>query len=620
MYNKYMDKLTKLYGAFGGTKLTFNQLAQDAQSAGVKNFTGSADQLKQAYDFKINAVTKDPTNAAWWAGGGDQGLAKGFIAGDYSGIEDYKGNDNPFTNPNIRYDASGRAVDEKGQIINVQTNNNIPIGQVIGNINNPTNNPNFDASSQTIQPITSSGGKSPYDLVSTIQNNINQTTTTPVFNLPQGTLLKEGTFNNDSVKQLQGLLGIIADGDFGPQTKASVITFQKANGLTPDGIVGPQTMAALNAKFGQQTQQPIYDNKTGFLTPYGQSLGAKPVQTNDPSKQVGATIGTTTSGVTNSASARINLEKARVEAERVFGKIPKAPTFTAPEDLTKLAGAKADRETLAREQESLLAERLALDAEFQQFASQQGKGVTEAGRIGAISEERRNYDYRKAQLDRQELVLETKLANRNTTIKEIMGNQQTDFANATAQYDKAFNQALKMYDIMDDEADEIKANAKANLDVLGSMYSSQIEAGKLSPLSITLAQKRELEKLELQAGLPIGSTLAIIQTLKPGEEEIYKSFDKNTGNLYITTKNASGKVTTKIIKAGAPDASDAETNTITQRLEGNKGSDGYVDPYYYRQLRQNSKISPSQFDARYRHYVNPASHSLVGFSDDETLF
>lgn len=36
------------------------------------------------------------------------------------------------------------------------------------------------------------------------------------------------------------------DGINGPQTKAAVKAFQKANGLTPDGIVGPKTMAALD--------------------------------------------------------------------------------------------------------------------------------------------------------------------------------------------------------------------------------------------------------------------------------------------------------------------------------------------------------------------------------------
>jgi peptidoglycan hydrolase-like protein with peptidoglycan-binding domain len=47
------------------------------------------------------------------------------------------------------------------------------------------------------------------------------------------------------VKYLQKKLGITADGDFGPNTKAAVVAFQKKHGLTADGIVGPKTWKAV---------------------------------------------------------------------------------------------------------------------------------------------------------------------------------------------------------------------------------------------------------------------------------------------------------------------------------------------------------------------------------------
>lgn len=49
----------------------------------------------------------------------------------------------------------------------------------------------------------------------------------------------------DEVKKLQELLGITADGLFGPGTEKAVIAFQKANRLDADGIVGPRTWALL---------------------------------------------------------------------------------------------------------------------------------------------------------------------------------------------------------------------------------------------------------------------------------------------------------------------------------------------------------------------------------------
>jgi len=42
----------------------------------------------------------------------------------------------------------------------------------------------------------------------------------------------------------QKIVGVTADGKFGPQTKAATIKWQADHGLTADGIVGPQTWGA----------------------------------------------------------------------------------------------------------------------------------------------------------------------------------------------------------------------------------------------------------------------------------------------------------------------------------------------------------------------------------------
>ena len=56
--------------------------------------------------------------------------------------------------------------------------------------------------------------------------------------------IKKGC-KGDDVKTLQKLLGVFADGDFGPKTDAAVRAFQKSHGLFADGIVGDKTWAAL---------------------------------------------------------------------------------------------------------------------------------------------------------------------------------------------------------------------------------------------------------------------------------------------------------------------------------------------------------------------------------------
>lgn len=54
-------------------------------------------------------------------------------------------------------------------------------------------------------------------------------------------------FHTTAVKVIQADLRVSADGQWGPQTQAAVIAFQRKQQLTPDGIVGPATWRALAA-------------------------------------------------------------------------------------------------------------------------------------------------------------------------------------------------------------------------------------------------------------------------------------------------------------------------------------------------------------------------------------
>lgn len=89
--------------------------------------------------------------------------------------------------------------------------------------------------------------------------------------------LSEGSTGAE-VGELQGLLAISKDNDFGPQTKQAVVDYQTKHGLVPDGIVGPKTWSALLGipagphiadyasydEFAQAYQHVIAQNAYGF--------------------------------------------------------------------------------------------------------------------------------------------------------------------------------------------------------------------------------------------------------------------------------------------------------------------------------------------------------------------
>lgn len=56
--------------------------------------------------------------------------------------------------------------------------------------------------------------------------------------------LRRGDRGED-VRTVQEVVGLPADGRFGPHTEAKVREIQRAVGLVPDGIVGPKTWVEL---------------------------------------------------------------------------------------------------------------------------------------------------------------------------------------------------------------------------------------------------------------------------------------------------------------------------------------------------------------------------------------
>ena len=83
------------------------------------------------------------------------------------------------------------------------------------------------------------------DLDSAPNFNIQHPPQTPTTTQNAYPVLRMGSSDKEAVKRLQSLLGVSADGAFGPITLKVLIAFQLSKRLTPDGICGKLTWTAL---------------------------------------------------------------------------------------------------------------------------------------------------------------------------------------------------------------------------------------------------------------------------------------------------------------------------------------------------------------------------------------
>lgn len=77
------------------------------------------------------------------------------------------------------------------------------------------------------------------------------------------------------VQCLQSILGVTADGKFGPLTKAKLISFQSAKGLTADGIAGPVSRKILNVYIASLPNNGNYPAGCTSVTGYSPTTGIK---------------------------------------------------------------------------------------------------------------------------------------------------------------------------------------------------------------------------------------------------------------------------------------------------------------------------------------------------------
>ena len=241
----------------------------------------------------------------------------------------------------------------------------------------------------------------------------------------------------------------------------------------------------------------------------------------------GGTTGGTTSG--SSSGVGTSTEARAKEMGLNLPTPPTAPDLFTTENQAELATLKSERAVIQEEIANLMNEKMIIQEEMQTYSDQQ-VGLPEAGRVGAVAEKGKELQRRLDVLNRRELVLETKLSNRNTVISELMGLQKTEYDNAVQIYKLEYDKAIKTYELLDEKASEIKKDSMASWQVLAKQY----EALGLTWDTLGPVRQQQIEALAIQAGMPGMSQY--IGALPAGSTRISTNLVKDTAgnNIYQT--------------------------------------------------------------------------------------
>ncbi len=336
------------------------------------------------------------------------------------------------------------------------------------------------------------------------------------------------------------------------------LTQRIQNGSTPaptttsgtgDRLLGPAEYTNLRTQYG--ATPATFDNwfrrddkgniylKGGGGTNTAPSAGSTPANNTAPAPTTNSTTETTNN--TQSANTQSSVvvtsdsERARIRQEALdriktdlSGGAEKPSVFKTADEFKRLRqeqGIVQDEEELA----SLRNEAALANQEMRQFKSTAGQGVSEGGRIGAISEAERNLNFRLEGLAIREQNVLSRVNSKNTYINAAIKAGQEDYSTALENYNTEFTRNLKAVELYNQELDDQQKDALTGLTTITNLLKDKnLDFDSLDP-----AVKTQFETLSLQAGLPSGIMQSIFAA-KPNEEiaSIQKNDDGTTTVLY----------------------------------------------------------------------------------------
>lgn len=148
---------------------------------------------------------------------------------------------------------------------------------------------------------------------------------------------------------------------------------------------------------------------------------------------------------------------------------------------------------------------------------------------GRVSEIERQEAERIDTINREIAFLTDQISTAYGVMDTYINLMGMDYQDAYQRYQDEYDKNLQIYKLVDEELDERKASARANLQT----FANAIMSGNLSYGQLSQDQKLSINKLELQSGLPVG----FVSSLRMSPSDQLLSVNDKTGEALLMDAN-----------------------------------------------------------------------------------
>lgn len=289
--------------------------------------------------------------------------------------------------------------------------------------------------------------------------------------------------------------------------------------------------------------------------------------------------------VVTSEAERAKMRKAEIERIKaeLTGGMEAPETFSSVEEYERLR----KEEGIVRDEEELSAirdEYRQSQEELRQFKFRAGQGVSEQGRLGAISEAEANLGFRREGLAIREQAVIDRLNSKNSYIDMALKLGFQDYQVARSAYESNWSQNFQAIQLYNQELDDKKQDALTSFQTMTNLLS---EAG-LSALTPEMSS--QMDSLALQAGLPAG----VFQTALQGiaKKERIDNLKIVGNNIYMWTTDPSGTPQLKLVQT-LPSSGEQTSDMVEYEYAKSQGFTGTFQQWVDRSSRfKNSSPGP----------------------------